>query len=162
MKKLLSLLVVFTMIFGLMSFSALAEDYQVQNINIVADGDMLGAKGCIMGNKVFMPIRGVAEELDMKVEYNPISDWMPMITLTRGTTSGVPVYYFFELYSLDASYVGGQNVRDFTLTEYPMIVNGMSMMSIRDFCDVMNYDIKWSEQYRTVYITTNSFWARQR
>lgn len=135
MKKILSM--IFVCMF-LMAPSALAIDLYVDGVKLQTDTEPM-----IKNSRTLVPVRAIFEALDAEVFWNGEER---SVTATK---DGITVYLKIDD---TIAYVNG----DQKILDVPaQIVNSRTMVPARFVAEALEADVKWDNNTRTVYVTTN-------
>ena len=141
MKKMVSLLVMFVLLFSMGTmFTAFAED----GIRIVVNGEEISfdAKPFIEEGRTMVPMRAIFEALDAEVSWNAENY---TATATKGDNT-----ISFTIDSnmiLDGSFVAVNNCE-----VAPKIVEDRTFVPLRAIGETLDCNVAWDETTRTVYV----------
>ncbi len=141
MKKIVSLLVVMVMVFGLTCpVSTMADD----NINIIINGKVqqYDQMPVIVNGRTLVPLRGIFEALGAVVSWD---DSTKTIIGVKATKSIV--------LQIDNTFASINNNAT-TLDVAPSIMNSRTMVPVRFVSEALGADVQWDGDTRTVTITS--------
>ena len=141
MKKLISLLLAFVMIFGMATNVAKADD---DDIRLWVDGKYVStdAKPYIEDSRTLVPIRFIAEALGYNVEWVESSQ---TVILTNGSDRIVMV-----IGSKNAT----KNGTTITLNKEPRLKGSRTFVPIRDVAERFGRNVDWDQNNWTVIVGT--------
>ena len=152
-------------------FTVSASEVQAaaaDDIRVVVNGTQIqfDQQPIVYDERVMVPIRPVAEALDYEVSQNTNGGvfrihmqwliggsgnnpwWSPSATVyPEGAhlTAGVPGAYYNNLQSMEAQII--------VLDPAPRTINGRTLIGIRDIATILDADISWNGETRTVTIS---------
>ena len=128
---------------------------QARSINVEIDGNPVvftGQQPVLVDGKTFVPVRGVFEQLGCYVTWDVsiqsvviVKDGEFQITLQIGNPT-------FDI----SSQVG--DIRTMPLEVPAQLINGSTMLPLRDIIEAIGVSIDWDGNTRTVLISTPYYW----
>ena len=139
MKKLLSLLLIITVIASLFSIA-----YANGDINIIIDGtpQTYDQMPVIVNDRTMVPLRGIFEALGARV------NWIDATKTIIGTKGDKTITLQIDN---TLANVGGA---DITLDTAPQIISGRTMVPVRFISEALGAEVGWDGNTRTVTITS--------
>ena len=140
-KKILTIALVFIMVFTLMPVAAMAND----TITVTIDGQQVtfaDQQPTIINGRTLVPVRGVFEALGF---YPTWSGSAQTATLTRDD-------YVIVITIGSATFTNNSIAHELDVPA--MMINGRTMLPLRAVLESVGYDLDWIGSTRTVVITT--------
>ncbi|MBO5454859.1 MAG: copper amine oxidase N-terminal domain-containing protein [Clostridia bacterium] len=139
MKRILSILLVLTMVFGLMSFSASADS----GIKVILNGTQLefDVQPQLINDRTMVPLRKIFESLGAAVLWE---DSTYTVTATKGDITVV-----MQINNNDMT-VNGEKI---TLDVPPQLVSGRTLVPVRAVAESFESIVEWDDVTQSVIIT---------
>ncbi len=115
-----------------------------QQINVILNGKLLefaDARPIIVNDRVLVPLRAVAEEMDCTVEWQPPK----YVTIVNGQTS-----FMLTIGSKQIRYASGKSK---TMDVAPAVINSRTYVPVRFVSEEMGMNVAWDSPSRTVIIS---------
>ncbi len=155
MKKLVSFILVFLIVFGLMQqgqYASAALESMTKSITLKIGSPVITINGkaqpldgvpVIENGRTLVPLRAIFEALSLKVSWDSRTQ---EITGTRGNTK-ITLYVGSEAaYKNDAPMAAA-------LETPPKIINGRTMVPVRFLAESLGAEVKWLSETQTIVIT---------
>lgn len=142
MKKILTLIIAFTLI---LSFTAFAENEITVTVN--SNPLVLDVAPEIVEGRTFVPMRAVFEALGANVEWNAENQ---LIIATSGSLIITSVIGSKRLFSMDVA-TGTETMVELDVAPY--INNGRTLVPLRAVSEILGATVEWDGEARAVTIT---------
>jgi len=148
MKKVTALFLVFVMIFVMLPVVTMAND----DITVIVRGERVNFTGgqgpVVVDGRVLVPIRGVFEALDFDVVWDDVFERVFLRRLIYDRVND-DIIITIGSYTFSANGVGGR-----VLDVPAQIINGRTVVPIRNVLESVGYDLEWNSTTRTVTISS--------
>lgn len=122
---------------------------EAKEASIVIDGQRLqDASVLSKEGSLYLPLRKMGEALGAKVDYQKSEGANP-VGLVRLSSGGNEIELVLDNYSFVS-----KNNEIFILPQFPLEKNGVSYLPLRAVGELFGYELKWSNQTKTVSINT--------
>jgi len=143
MKKILAVILTVVLLFALVVPGVAASASEPITVLVGGERVTFPDQGAvIIDNRVLVPVRGVFEDLNFNVDWNPNTR---RATLTRGSDIVIITI---------GSAVFTTNGANHTLDTQAQIINGRAMLPLRLVLESVGYNLDWNSTTRTVSITS--------
>lgn len=148
MRKVVALIIALAMVF------AVVPAFAADDISVVLDGNEIKAVDAngnavepfIDGGSTYLPVRAIAEALDLNVEWDGDTDTV-FIGGVVDTEKGDEINIYIDGKKFDAKDAAGNAV-------YPKNVNGSVFLPVRAIAEAFGKDVSWDDETRTAVLTT--------
>ena len=143
MKKFISLLIVFVMLF---SFTAYADE----EVSVVLNGEKLefDVNPTIINDRTMVPMRKIFESFGAKVEWVEASQ---MIFATKGAKC---ILLQIDVPKMAINNFATEEITKIDLDTAPLIKDDRTLVPLRAISESLDMDVQWEESTYTVYLTS--------